>query len=81
MFPLNKDKTPGLSGALSLHMCLRTASYGFTGRFLWPLCRSVISIQLLLEAVSPPVLTYNSLVWMQTLGQETFSRYISDHVN
>lgn len=29
MFPLNKDTAPGLSGALSLHMDLRTASHVF----------------------------------------------------
>lgn len=55
MFPLNRDTAPGLFGALSLYMDLRTASHGFPGRFLWSLCASITSVQLLLDAVSLPV--------------------------
>lgn len=84
VFPLNRDTGP--FGALSLHMDLTTASHGFTGRFLWSQCRSITSVQLLLGAVPPPVQT----LWtdlqqpgldVQSLGQETFSRCISEHVN
>lgn len=86
MFPLNKDTAPGLSGAFSMHMDLRTASRGFTGRFLWSLCRSATSIQLLLDAVSPPVQALQTDLQQpgvdaQSLGQETFSRCINEHVN
>lgn len=86
MFPLNKDTTPGLSEALSLPMDLRTASHGFRGRFLWSLCMSITSIQLLLDAVFPPVQALLTDLQppgldAQPLGQETFSRYISEHVN
>lgn len=84
MFPLNRDT--GLFGALPLHTDLVIASHGFTGRFLWSRCRSVTSVQLLLGAVPPPVQTLCTDLQQpgldaQPVGQETFSRCISEHVN
>lgn len=75
-----------LWGLVTAHGSYDCFTHGFTGRFLWSQCRSVTSVQLLLGAVPPPVQT----LWtdlqqpgldVQSFGQESFSRCISEHVN